>query len=438
MLLSAIIAGGCALAVSAPANAGVSSFKPLHEQAEVATAQAVAAEASNELQPVERAVALPYPSDDLINLTSDIFSQFEKDPQFVEVEWSDDRSGLTVWWHGEATPELDRTIESSESIAVSIAATTFSGEDLRAAQQELVSQHGVSAWFMKEGDKIEVSAPASTTSARSSSSSALPSEVDGIPVEISAEELPEPAIGRLNDDLVMGGARVHQFSNGFLGGSCSTAFSIQNSSGIKGVFSAAHCGPPSSQWVRWPNDTGTNVYYYGNQGVMGPQTQTYDGTTIRTNNSWPYVYTGTYQAETFSQVHVGPGWSGGSSVGVGGLICYSGSYSGTSCGQTVQSNNVAYPLSTSQGQFQVQNAIRTTSGGGPVVGNGDSGGAGYQIALVGGETKRYPVSVISAIAGGSNSCIGVPGGNGRQCSGTVLSTKVTDIGPELGWGIVGF
>lgn len=73
----------------------------------------------------------------------------------------------------------------------------------------------------------------------------------------------------------------------------------------------------------------------------------------------------------------------------------------------------------------------------PAVGNGDSGGPGYQLVSTADGLKRNAVGIISAIPGGSGTtCQGVPGDSapgGRKCSSTAYATSVSSIAASLGY-----
>jgi hypothetical protein len=81
--------------------------------------------------------------------------------------------------------------------------------------------------------------------------------------------------------------------------------------------------------------------------------------------------------------------------------------------------------------FQTQN-----NAGSPAVGNGDSGGPGYQLVNTVNGVRRWAVGIISAIPNDSpTTCLGTPGGGAsdRRCSPTVYATSVVMIGNRTGW-----
>ena len=101
----------------------------------------------------------------------------------------------------------------------------------------------------------------------------------------------------------------------------------------------------------------------------------------------------------------------------------------------VQEHGVVYDLG---GDLTSVIGMRTLqSSGTTAVGNGDSGGPGYALVNVSGTLKRYAVSIISAIPGGSPAtCTGVPGdpaAGERKCSATVYATSMPQIVSALGW-----
>lgn len=179
------------------------------------------------------------------------------------------------------------------------------------------------------------------------------------------------------------------------------------------------------------HNTGPTVFAYGNNGVIGARTTSYDGAIINTGFNNPGFYTSTWDSSTYTALN------GATFAPVGSEVCYSGSYSGLICGNIVQEHGVVYSLG---GDPTSVIGMRTLqSSGTPGVGNGDSGGPGYALVNVSGTLKRYAVSIISAIPGGSPAtCTGVPGDpapGGRKCSATVFATSVPQIASALGWSL---
>jgi hypothetical protein len=247
----------------------------------------------------------------------------------------------------------------------------------------------------------------------------------GVPVEVVGTEAPVAA--RQNDLYGLGGARVYRWNGSGIAGSCSTGFSVQKGS-QQGMLFANHCGSVGTQYVRWPNNAGANVYYYGNDGVVKDVSEAHDAAVMGMNSNIGAIYTGAYTNTSGIVV------AGAISPIIGAEICYSGSYSGFICGNIVKEANISYTLAVSGGNINVTTGIRTEEiNNRPAAGNGDSGGPGV---LINSSGQLLAGTIISAIPGNSGTtCNGVPGDGNRKCSKTVFSTPVVGALYSTGWSI---
>lgn len=374
---------------------------------------------------------------DLLEAAQTINSKWGDAPAYSAIEISPDRTELVLWWHSEsAVPDEVFAVGAD----VRVETTPLLPGALRDAASKLINGGVLSAvWVPKEGDAVYATPRDSGAASRSSDSlqNTLESEA-GVPVVLTSDVAPSPA-ARQNDTVVAGGARVRAWSGTALLGGCTTGFGVSKLDGQTGMMFAAHCGPSGQQWVRYPNNTGSNVYAYGGGGLAnGGRTATSDGAVMTTQFSSPYVYTSTWdQPQSFATTI-----NGVSAAVLGMEICYSGSYSGLACGNIVDQASITYSLSTPPTNTDLTNVVghRTTRAGGPGAGNGDSGGPGYTpVVAPDGTLKRYAVSIISAIPIDSPPiCQGVPGVDterGRKCSPIVYATSAAQIANDLGWAI---
>lgn len=379
----------------------------------------------------EEQLALPAVSTDMLKLSNEIYEQYQDDPRFSTIEITLDRKSLLVWWHGPTPAGLQETLAGASFNAETRETVLLPGSlrDAAAKALDASSDLGItSAAPTKDGSALEVTIdPELKTSQRT----AIDIErLLGVPVTLS-----QPgdivAASRQNDVHVLGGARVYRYASSSLQNSCTTGFPVQNGT-QKGMIFAAHCGQSGSQIVMWPNNTGSTIYAYGNDGTISAVSGAHDAAIIRTNWNTEGVYTGAYTSASATPIN-GTTWAP-----IGTELCLSGSYSGTLCGNVVQQTGIHYTLPVAGGgSINVISGIRSVhSGGLPAAGNGDSGGAGYVITVGSEGTKRYAATIISAIPGDSPSvCNGVPGSSTRRCSPTVFTTSLNSALGATGWSI---
>lgn len=187
-----------------------------------------------------------------------------------------------------------------------------------------------------------------------------------------------------------------------------------------------------SDWYVW--DGVSAAYWYGNIGEVQLQVTSRDGAIMLTEWNNPAICTGPWNSSgSYGYIN------GVQSAVTGAEICYGGAYSGAWCGNIVNTPSFNYSLNINGTMTTVTGAFTVQSSGNPTVGNGDSGGPGYIIAIDGGTTKRYASLIISGIPDGSPAvCNGVPGSTapgGRKCSNQVVATSVSAILGATGWTI---
>lgn len=207
--------------------------------------------------------------------------------------------------------------------------------------------------------------------------------------------------------------------------SCSSGFRVTEiTTSTPAMASAHHCG--QSTFEQWYYGTGTSHLFGQFQGGLYPGGAYYGDIT-----SWK----GAGLADFAPGIFIGDNTVAGSGVfairgavssTVGTNVCYSGSRSGTVCGNTI--------TGTGQGVCYLdvpvcyENIVVTQQiSGVPAAGNGDSGGPVYQPVSPQGP---YAAGVISGIRNGTATCTGDPGSTdpkGRKCSSTVLYAPITEI-----------
>jgi len=159
-------------------------------------------------------------------------------------------------------------------------------------------------------------------------------------------------------------------------------------------------------------------------GQMTHRDTWYDGAVLGTTTSYPYMYTGAWNSDTYTPIN------GLASPVIGTEICYSGSFSGLQCG-----NIVTHSESQVDYGVQISWAFTTVNSAGlATVGQGDSGGPGYVLTSTGSGYKRYAATIISGIANGTGTCMGdvYPG---RLCSAMAFSTSVSGALGSTGWAL---
>jgi hypothetical protein len=373
-------------------------------------------------------LTLPMVPKEMAKLASDLTESFQAHPQFASAEVTPERDRVVVHWFGEPDDALTSALKGEPQIASIIDQTQYMPGDLRAAAEDLIRSDLSVASAGAEYDGSGITVSLVVPDQRSKSSPHTPDRLaalTGFPTFVE-EARPVEASSRLADHgYHLGGARIRQFDGAFLRQSCTAGFPVVKGSDTtkKGMMFAAHCGSVGDQWV---TDDGTSAYDFGKIAVRNT---TYDGAILEMGFVNPYIWIGPHDTSSYVAIN------GVLSPFIGQEVCYSGSFSGLSCGNIVDTVNLEYNLG---GDLTAVKGFRTeNANGNPAAGNGDSGGPGYSIVSTPTGVKRWAVGIISAIPGDSGAtCAGVPGSSaagGRKCSPKVISTSVVLIANKTGW-----
>lgn len=374
----------------------------------------------------EEALSLPIVDEEMHSLATRLTQQLADDPNFASAEVTRDRTQVIVHWWGEPTSALLDLLATAPSVSSVVEATDYRPGDLRDTAQELLSNHQSLSYAVAkfDGSGLEVGT-SEANSTRKSGSLTFLDEVD-VPVEVKSDGVAAANSRQTDKNYHLGGARISLFEDPFVKANCTSGFHVVKAgeTSKQGIMFAAHCGAVESKWIV---SDGTNAY---NWGPIVARTTAYDGAIMNSGFSQPYIWTSYWDSTIYTQIN------GASLPYVGQELCYSGSYSGLSCGSVVQETNYYYNLG---GDLTNVKGFRSVQRNGTAVaGNGDSGGPGYElVSTSSGINKRYAVGIISAIPSNSPAnCQGVPGSalpGGRKCSPTVVATSVVEIGEATGW-----
>lgn len=275
--------------------------------------------------------------------------------------------------------------------------------------------------------RLDVALQSSATEGRRRSLELDLQRISGVPVKITNESV-SVASDRQFDEYRIGGARYAGYDGSRITNFCTTGFSVRNLDGQEGLLTAAHCGPTGRQFG--PFDAATNtIALYGRISVRYEQ---FDAAVIPTATGGPFIYVGSHTSGSVTRV------DGTRDVVANSEICYSGSYSGLSCGHFVSQPNTSWrPEGFANPIRGFRTDRRDTI---PAVGQGDSGGPGYLLTRdsTGSTTARFAAGVISAITGqvreaSERACLGLE--QARKCSPSVLSGKTWDINQNTPWNI---
>jgi hypothetical protein len=251
----------------------------------------------------------------------------------------------------------------------------------------------------------------------------------GVPVTFSYAEKVKPTSRWTAESPFASGAVMASDIWGSGGVRCSTGFWGRNfNTGKDVMITADHCGIKTGiTWHAGSSSsgsllgTGVAQRYYGSDDINAFVKDT--SATVA-----PAVYWGSFSTDQVTPIY---GFTGYPSVNQS--VCYSGSYSGTVCGNTV--TDVHYYVNYgSQGDYAEQICTKQSSSV-PAVGNGDSGGPVLQVI----DGKAYAQGVISGMRNAGNSCTGLPGQEGgRQCSAVVFYAAVEPYVIEMNTGIYSY
>jgi len=376
---------------------------------------------------VELDTALPSVPADLMTWATATQAALVDEAAFLTVRISDDRESAQVFWHGDPTPELTAVLEEAPTTyGIEITQTAYLPGDLREAARELLATGSISGqevtatWPNPDGTGVSATiAPPAGRQARL----ALPSEIDGIPLDVSQGDVTE-ARGRQDDDLHLGGARINRVG----GGACTLGFAASSPTiGDGGIF-ASHCGNPLDQWAR-PSATGT---WFG-MGQTTHEVDGRDGAMLTGTYFNPAMYVGSYTSAAYVSI------TGTANPVQNTEICYSGSYSGLNCGNLVSVPYYNYSLA---GVGAIEGFRTANVQGYPAIGNGDSGGPGIvPVSAPNGGSYLWAAAIISAMPSNNKSatCAGVPGTGpvnstnpaDRQCSPIAIATRAVEIADQF-------
>lgn len=202
---------------------------------------------------------------------------------------------------------------------------------------------------------------------------------------------------------------------------CSTGFRITEiATGTPAMASAHHCG--KLPYDSWYYSSSASNYGMGQfQGGMHAGGDYYGDVAI-----WKGSGIGNFVPGIF----VGDNTVAGSGVfairgavapTVGTNVCYSGSFSGTVCGNEITHTGI-YVCYTDVSLCYGGITRTEQISGVPAAGQGDSGGPAYQPIS---PTGPFAAGIISGISNSSTSCTGDSGG--RACSDIVLYAPVTEV-----------
>jgi hypothetical protein len=375
-------------------------------------------------------LTLPMVSEEMSRLASELTKNFEHDPQFASSEVPPDRDRVIVHWHGAQSAGLSRLLSGHASTPVEVRQTKFLPGMLRQRASQLAATdadvHSYGINYDGSGLKVSVS----TDGANGNSELELGRKYERqlrVPVKVNIGGRPQPAAETRQFDRGwhLGGARIYDW--GSSGTACTSGFAVvKNGTTEQGTMFAAHCARNSVQWTAW--DGGPYYYAWGAGGIAATD-YPHDGAIIKSSYSYPFIWTGAWNSSVYEEI------KGDAYPFVGQELCYSGSYSGIKCGNIVKDTTYDY---TFEGYPTTISGFRTEqSNSDPAVGNGDSGGPGYQLVGSPSGAKRLAVGIISGMPNGAGtSCQGVPGSEtGRRCSHIALATPVATIGIATGWHI---
>lgn len=373
----------------------------------------------------------PIPAE-MMELSGRVAVLYEQDPRFSTLEFTLDAEKLLVWWYGPVPDDLAELLEGS-SVETEIREVPILPAKLREAATAAITDPdlGVTvAGPARDGTGLNIMFD-SDSRWQSQGVEEL-EEILGVPI-VSSQPGSMMGIARQNDMHVLGGARINRFNFFNLIGQCTTGFSVEQGT-QKGMLFASHCGTPGWPWVVWPDNTGPNLFLYGNNGTHASVTPNFDAAILQTDWNTEGVYVGDWTSSLAAPIN-------GSiphptTVPIGTRLCFSGSFSGTVCENVVEANNQSYTISIAGGGpvTYLGGVLSRQIDDLPAAGNGDSGGAAYVLEVDTVGTTRYAASIISAIPLDSpTDCTGVPGDANRRCNPWVMTSPVNPALIEMGW-----
>ncbi|WP_374974674.1 hypothetical protein ACEYYH_12265 [Microbacterium trichothecenolyticum] len=243
----------------------------------------------------------------------------------------------------------------------------------------------------------------------------------GIPVAVEYGAALTPTLRNHEPSISPGqrysGAYMHNGST-----ACTTGFRVtQPSSSTPGMASAEHCSTTAAIGTQWYYNSTLGHFIGQAQGQMMPPGPGYRPDLA----SWTGGGAGALVPGIFigDNTVAGSGVyaiKGAASTPVGAYVCYSGSRSGTICGNTVTNINVTACYGAPYGCYDNITVTSQVSGT-PSAGQGDSGGPAYNTN----SGNIYAAGFISGISNGTTTCSGDAGG--RLCSSVVLFSVINDV-----------
>lgn len=201
---------------------------------------------------------------------------------------------------------------------------------------------------------------------------------------------------------------------------CTTGFPLAElGTGTHAMGSVYHCGAGlNAQWYYSSLTSWTIGQFQGGLYAAGAP---YGDTALWTGSGVSSLVPGIFVGDhTVSGSTVRP-IRGAVSSSIGMSMCYSGSRSGTVCGNVIDQVNVSACYGGGLPCFY-NLALTNQAVGIPSAGQGDSGGPAY---FVGGPSNGiYAAGLISGITNYSNACTG---DTGRSCSPQVLYAPITEF-----------
>jgi hypothetical protein len=372
-----------------------------------------------------------------IEAAAEIKAEFGDDDRFSAVEVSQDRLTTTIYWHGAPSDALEA---AASEAAFEIADTPYLPGQLRREASELLDE-GVGGL-----DVTSVAVPADASSLdvtiaepAAHARTALPSELvsdEGTAIKVLGVETPVTASERGYDTYRMGGGRIIRFEpqTSQIKSRCTSGFAahrhLPDGTKAYALITAAHCGLGNSTWLiargTWPTGPFTDGLILGSMSTVRAESR--DGAAISTTGNNPYVYVGASTANTYT------GIDAVASPIVGTELCYSGSASGTVCGNIVQYVDMLYTLSAELPGVTLTGNRAIQLNGVPSSGNGDSGGPGLLPTLSPSGTETvYASTIISAMFNPQDSCLGEPATATRKCGTDTVTTNVANAASIMGW-----
>ncbi|GAA2234643.1 hypothetical protein GCM10010413_37650 [Promicromonospora sukumoe] len=372
------------------------------------------------------ALVAPPVSVEMVEFSEEVNDRFADHPDFGGVEFSRDRTEITVWWHGAPTAALT-SIVAEAPVQAEVSSMEFSAAELTQAAQKLVEADlgaidVVAAGPSPSGDRIDAVVAGADAQALGTIQEVLQESVEGIPVSFETGEATNLDLNRQYDTYGLGGARIRHLDGVFLTNYCSTGFAVYNPANPSqtGLMFANHCGPLGNDWTVY-GGTDLPTYLIGSEVAEAPSD---DGAIITHPGSQPYVYTGPWNSGSVAPI------DSQATPAIGTEICYGGSYSGTTCGSFVTAR--PWTWQDPDGGGTIRGFQTERSGTIAAVGQGDSGGPGYIIASSGGTTLRYAAAIVSAGPISSEAtCNGID--EGRFCGTTAWVTEPARIELATGW-----